>query len=129
VRLSRIPTFLKVPLLRHVRNRLFPQRHSFRKHRRDLSRVQKTLSRTPVSVPIHHSQRVGGGSPSALCIESPDKNPGVKGAHERFARLGVIASILKDEEKRERYIYDGSCHDSLYSSMDILFMQISVFLH
>ncbi|KDQ64560.1 hypothetical protein JAAARDRAFT_28204 [Jaapia argillacea MUCL 33604] len=33
----------------------------------------------------------------------PDKNPGVKGAHERFARLGVIASILRSSEGRERY--------------------------
>ncbi|KAI0771604.1 DnaJ domain-containing protein [Trametes elegans] len=33
----------------------------------------------------------------------PDKNKGVKDAHERFARLGVVASILKSPEKRERY--------------------------
>lgn len=33
----------------------------------------------------------------------PDKNPGVKGIHERFARLGVISSILRNKEKRERY--------------------------
>lgn len=33
----------------------------------------------------------------------PDKNPGVKGIHERFARLGVIAAILKDTEGRKRY--------------------------
>ncbi|KAI0092693.1 DnaJ-domain-containing protein [Irpex rosettiformis] len=33
----------------------------------------------------------------------PDKNPGVKGAHERFSRLGVIAKILRDAEGRKRY--------------------------
>lgn len=33
----------------------------------------------------------------------PDKNPGVKDAHERFARLGVIAKMLRDSEGRERY--------------------------
>lgn len=33
---------------------------------------------------------------------SPDKNPGVKGIHERFARLGVIATILKNTEGRKR---------------------------
>ncbi|KAI9448023.1 DnaJ-domain-containing protein [Lactarius indigo] len=32
----------------------------------------------------------------------PDKNPGVKGAQERFARLGVVASILRSQEGRER---------------------------
>ncbi|KAG2348988.1 DnaJ-domain-containing protein [Suillus weaverae] len=33
----------------------------------------------------------------------PDKNPGVKGIHERFARLGVVATILKNTEGRKRY--------------------------
>ncbi|EIW61980.1 DnaJ-domain-containing protein [Trametes versicolor FP-101664 SS1] len=33
----------------------------------------------------------------------PDKNKGVKNAHERFARLGVVAAILRNAEKRERY--------------------------
>ncbi|WVF65618.1 hypothetical protein IAT40_000348 [Kwoniella sp. CBS 6097] len=33
----------------------------------------------------------------------PDKNPGVKNIQERFARLGVIAQILRSPEKRERY--------------------------
>ncbi|KAH7343241.1 DnaJ domain-containing protein [Rhizoctonia solani] len=32
----------------------------------------------------------------------PDKNPGVKGAHERYARLGKINAILKGEG-RDRY--------------------------
>ncbi|CAL1700734.1 unnamed protein product [Somion occarium] len=36
-------------------------------------------------------------------ILHPDKNPGVKGAHERFARLGVISKILRDPESRKRY--------------------------
>ena len=35
---------------------------------------------------------------------SPDKNPGVKGIQERFARLGVVASILRNEEGRERSV-------------------------
>lgn len=35
---------------------------------------------------------------------SPDKNPGVKGAQERFARLGVIGSILRSQEGRERSV-------------------------
>ncbi|KDR83660.1 hypothetical protein GALMADRAFT_235985 [Galerina marginata CBS 339.88] len=33
----------------------------------------------------------------------PDKNPNVKGIHERFARLGVISTILRNKESRERY--------------------------
>ncbi|KAL1761087.1 DnaJ domain-containing protein, partial [Schizophyllum commune] len=33
----------------------------------------------------------------------PDKNPGVKGAQERFARLGVISTILRNPESRKRY--------------------------
>ena len=33
---------------------------------------------------------------------SPDKNPGVAGIHERFARLGVIAAILRGSESRKR---------------------------
>ncbi|WWC91284.1 uncharacterized protein L201_006227 [Kwoniella dendrophila CBS 6074] len=33
----------------------------------------------------------------------PDKNPGVKNIQERFARLGVIAQILRSPERRERY--------------------------
>ncbi|KAI0081750.1 DnaJ-domain-containing protein [Panus rudis PR-1116 ss-1] len=33
----------------------------------------------------------------------PDKNPGVKGAHDRFARLGVVVNILRNPEKRKRY--------------------------
>ena len=38
---------------------------------------------------------------------SPDKNPGVKGVQERFARLGVVASILRSEEGRERSVSRG----------------------
>lgn len=33
----------------------------------------------------------------------PDKNPGVKGVHERFARLGKVSTILRNKEKRTRY--------------------------
>jgi DnaJ family protein C protein 1 len=36
-------------------------------------------------------------------FDSPDKNPGVKGIHERFARLGVVATILRKKEGRKRY--------------------------
>lgn len=36
---------------------------------------------------------------------SPDKNPGVKHAHERFSRLGVVSKILRDAEGRKRYVY------------------------
>ncbi|KAF9780123.1 DnaJ-domain-containing protein [Thelephora terrestris] len=33
----------------------------------------------------------------------PDKNPGVIGIQERFARLGVIAAILRNPDSRKRY--------------------------
>jgi len=33
----------------------------------------------------------------------PDKNPGIKDVAERYARLGVIAKILRTKEDRERY--------------------------
>lgn len=33
----------------------------------------------------------------------PDKNPGKKGIHERFARLGVVSTILRNSESRKRY--------------------------
>jgi hypothetical protein len=33
----------------------------------------------------------------------PDKNPGVAGIQDRFARLGVITAILRDAERRDRY--------------------------
>jgi len=33
----------------------------------------------------------------------PDKNPDVKGIHERFSRLGVISTILRNKESRTRY--------------------------
>lgn len=33
----------------------------------------------------------------------PDKNPGKKNVHERFARLGVVATILRNPETRKRY--------------------------
>jgi hypothetical protein len=36
-------------------------------------------------------------------IASPDKNQGIKGANERYARLGVVAQILRSEG-RERYV-------------------------
>jgi DnaJ family protein C protein 1 len=33
----------------------------------------------------------------------PDKNPGVKNIHKKFARLGVIAKLLRNKESRKRY--------------------------
>ncbi|KAF8076485.1 DnaJ domain-containing protein [Lyophyllum atratum] len=33
----------------------------------------------------------------------PDKNPNSKSIHERFARLGVVATILRNKESRKRY--------------------------
>ncbi|KAG5342539.1 hypothetical protein C0989_000667 [Termitomyces sp. Mn162] len=33
----------------------------------------------------------------------PDKNPDVKDIHKRFARLGVVATILRNPESRKRY--------------------------
>ncbi|KAJ7638894.1 DnaJ domain-containing protein [Roridomyces roridus] len=36
-------------------------------------------------------------------ILHPDKNPNDKTIHERFARLGVISTILRNKESRERY--------------------------
>ncbi|KAK7060570.1 hypothetical protein VNI00_001336 [Paramarasmius palmivorus] len=33
----------------------------------------------------------------------PDKNPGKKNVHERFARLGVVSTILRNPESRKRY--------------------------
>ncbi|KAF7352715.1 J domain-containing protein [Mycena venus] len=33
----------------------------------------------------------------------PDKNPNDKTIHERFARLGVVSTILRNSESRERY--------------------------
>ncbi|KAJ7180181.1 DnaJ domain-containing protein [Mycena crocata] len=33
----------------------------------------------------------------------PDKNPNDKTIHERFARLGVVSTILRNKESRERY--------------------------
>lgn len=33
----------------------------------------------------------------------PDKNPGVKGIEKRFARLGVVSTILRNPESRKRY--------------------------
>jgi len=33
----------------------------------------------------------------------PDKNPGVKNIQKRFARLGVVAQILRNQEGRKRY--------------------------
>jgi DnaJ family protein C protein 1 len=34
---------------------------------------------------------------------SPDKNLGVKNIEERFARLGVVGTILRNPESRKRY--------------------------
>jgi hypothetical protein len=52
----------------------------------------------------------------SLTFLSPDKNPGVKGIHERFARLGVIASILRDPVGRERLVVQATfaCCECVY---------------
>lgn len=39
-----------------------------------------------------------------MYIYSPDKNPNDKKIQDRFARLGVIANILKDAEKRKQSV-------------------------
>ena len=50
---------------------------------------------------------------------SPDKNPGVKGIHDRFARLGVIVSILKNAALRERFVVSmGWLHDVINGNVD-----------
>ncbi|KAJ7507907.1 DnaJ domain-containing protein [Mycena galericulata] len=36
-------------------------------------------------------------------ILHPDKNPNDKTIHERFARLGVVSTILRNKESRDRY--------------------------
>ncbi|KAG9086345.1 hypothetical protein FRC06_003140 [Ceratobasidium sp. 370] len=57
-----------------------------------------------LDVPHTASQAVLSKAYRKLSIKlHPDKNPGVKGAHERYARLGKINAILKSPEGRERY--------------------------
>ncbi|KAG9093437.1 hypothetical protein FS749_014386 [Ceratobasidium sp. UAMH 11750] len=57
-----------------------------------------------LDVPHTASQAVLNKAYRKLSIKlHPDKNPGVKGAHERYARLGKINAILKSSEGRERY--------------------------
>lgn len=41
---------------------------------------------------------------TAALLRSPDKNPDIKGIHERFARLGVISTILRNKESRKRWV-------------------------
>jgi DNA-directed RNA polymerase subunit N (RpoN/RPB10) len=46
----------------------------------------------------------------------------VKGVHERFARLGVISTILRNKEGRERYVIGSSrfcCSRALVSFLDM----------
>ncbi|KAF8605528.1 DnaJ-domain-containing protein [Ceratobasidium sp. AG-I] len=57
-----------------------------------------------LDVPSNAAQAVLNKAYRKLSIKlHPDKNPGVKGAHERYARLGKINAILKSTEGRERY--------------------------
>lgn len=42
---------------------------------------------------------------SANSRSSPDKNPKDKKIHERFARLGVVSTILRNAESRERFVH------------------------
>jgi hypothetical protein len=41
--------------------------------------------------------------PVPILSLSPDKNPGDKAVADRFARLGTISGILRQEESRKRY--------------------------
>lgn len=41
---------------------------------------------------------------TAALLRSPDKNPDIKGIHERFARLGVVSTILRNKESRKRWV-------------------------
>lgn len=36
--------------------------------------------------------------------DSPDKNPNTPAVHDRFARLGVVSTILRNAESRKRYV-------------------------
>lgn len=40
----------------------------------------------------------------------PDKNHGVPGIQQKFARLGVITGILRDGPRRDRYNVSPSTH-------------------
>jgi len=55
---------------------------------------------------------------------SPDKNPGVKGIQERFARLGVVAAILRSQEGRERSVSSDSAQATSTVNADILSLKI-----
>lgn len=59
---------------------------------------------------------------------SPDKNPGVKGIQERFARLGVVASILRSQEGRERFVSGDSSQATRTANADGLPMKIRLLL-
>jgi hypothetical protein len=75
-----------------------------------LPRLLRPISLAPIEDALSNSSKSESPVPRhsrekltlSMFSISPDKNPGVKSAHERFARLGVIASILKNEQKRER---------------------------
>lgn len=88
--------------------RLFPERHQSRNGEGDLKVVQEAFARAPVSSTVllalanfsrsaRETDTVHGGVES-----SPDKNPNDKKIADRFARLGTIAGILRDAEKRAR---------------------------
>ena len=53
---------------------------------------------------------------------SPDKNPGVKDAQERFARLGVVASILRNTSARERFVPCFSTIPVRFDSLNVVAM-------
>ncbi|CEQ39057.1 SPOSA6832_00526, partial [Sporobolomyces salmonicolor] len=81
--------------------RLLPQRHQVGDREGHRQGLPQALARAPVR-----------SLSAAFCIQigliksfpcSPDKNPDDKKIADRFARLGLIASILRDAEKRKRY--------------------------
>lgn len=77
--------------------RRVPHRHVPR-DRAGIQEEERTAAVRDQSAYLAWSRSQTNGTPF-----SPDKNPGVKGAHDRFARLGVVSKILRDAEGRKRY--------------------------
>lgn len=64
-------------------------------------------------------------SPLTNC--SPDKNPNVKGVQERFARLGVVAAILRSQEGRERSVSCENTGGTPPTKADVLYAVMTSF--